>query len=239
MRYTSFVEIHRSRHALPIVALLLVSWFMGCAGSPAPVATFSLSASALSFSSVYGQAIATQTVTLTNTGQIASPVSSITLSAPFSTSATAAGCGTLAPAATCILPITYGTGAIGATSGSLTVTYGSSSVTATLNAAVKPSTYTLSATALSYTKAGAAQTITLTNTVPGAAVTVSSVILSGTNSSAFLLSASTCNGDITSSCSVSVVFNPAASGSQSASLLFNTNGAVPVVYGSTNGSSDR
>jgi hypothetical protein len=70
-----------------------------------------------------------------------------------------------------------------------------------------------------------ALTATLTNT-GGGNVTVSSVAISGTNSSDFTKTADTCNGQTvtpTNSCTVSVKFSPSAAGTRSASLVFTDN----------------
>jgi hypothetical protein len=73
--------------------------------------------------------------------------------------------------------------------------------------------------------ASAAQTVTVTNTGT-ANLTISTVLIGGTNAGDFATSADTCTGATVtpnSDCTVSVTFTPSATGTRSASLIFTDN----------------
>jgi hypothetical protein len=106
----------------------------------------------------------------------------------------------------------------------VTATYNGVSTTATLTLNPNTSPLTVSPTSLSYGNQGidstsATKKVTLTNNT-GAVVTISSTVISGTNSGDFSESATTCGTTLLlkESCTISVTFTPAASGVRSATL---------------------
>jgi trimeric autotransporter adhesin len=113
----------------------------------------------------------------------------------------------------------------------VTATYSGVSTTATLTLNPNTTPLTVSPTALSYGNQGisstsAAKKVTLTNNT-GAIVTISSMLISGTNSADFAQSATTCGTTLglNASCTVSITFTPAAPGARSATLTI-TDSAV-------------
>ena len=113
-----------------------------------------------------------------------------------------------------------------------TVTASYNGVSTTASVTVNPSApLTVSPASLSYGNQGisstsAAKKVTLTNNT-GIAVTISSLVISGTNSGDFVQSATTCGKTLAlnKSCTVSITFTPSASGARSATLIL-TDSAV-------------
>ncbi len=113
----------------------------------------------------------------------------------------------------------------------VTATYngGSASTTLTVNPNTLP--LTVSPTALSYGNQGisstsAAKKVTLTNNT-GAVVTISSTVISGTDTADFTQSTTTCGKTLAlkKSCTISITFTPTALGARSAMLIL-TDSAV-------------
>jgi len=99
------------------------------------------------------------------------------------------------------------------------------------------SSYALSTTTMAFGNQTAgtqstSMTVTFTNnngSNSGAAVTVNAASITGTNAASFLKTADSCSGQslaLGASCSVSVAFKPAATGSASASLGFTVGGSL-------------
>ena len=208
---------------------------------PAPVA--SLSPSSVSFGSQnVGTTSAAQTVTLTNTGTAPLAITGIAVNganaADFAqTNTCPASPNTLAANASCAISVTFSPSATGARSASIGVTDNASDSPQSLplsgTGVVAAPTVTLSPTSLSFGNqnvgtTSAAQTITLTNTGT-AALTISSVGLTGTNAADFgetttcPLSPSTLGAG--ANCAIRVTFSPSASGARSASVSISDNAA--------------
>lgn len=89
--------------------------------------------------------------------------------------------------------------------------------------------------------AGANSLLSVTGTITTAAVTFTSVSISGANAGDFTVSSNTCSGSVgVGSCQVGVTFHPSASGARSATLTFSSNasnGATKNVTLSGTGSS--
>src|SRR5439155_11921863 len=183
-----------------------------------PVAA--LSPTSLTFNNqVIGTTSAPQPVTLTNTGNAALGISSITTPTPF---AQTNNCGTSVPAgATCTINVTFTATLAGTTDGFLYVTDASDgTLSVSLFGTTGPApAVTLSSTSLTFGSqqvgtTSAAQALTLTNS-GSAPLTVSSIAASGdfaqTNNCGTSLA-------IGASCGINVTFTPSAIGSRAGAL---------------------
>jgi hypothetical protein len=211
------------------------------AGSPQTVslsgtgtaAAASLSPASLSFGNqpVNSKSV-TLTATLTNGGSAALSLSSIALTGAnpgdFAQSNT---CGTsVAAGASCTLSVTFDPTTSGSRSASVSFTDNAngSPQSLSLSGTGTSATVSLSPSSLSFgnqavNTASGVLTATLTNG-GGAALSLSSVALTGTNPGDFAQS-NTCGTSVAAgaSCTVSVTFDPTASGSRSASVSFTDN----------------
>ncbi len=201
----------------------------------APSPTVGFSPASLTFSTTYvGVAATAQTVTLTNSGAGALNVSSIAItgtnSSEFAQSNT---CGSsVAAGASCTINVTFTPGAAGSRTAAISITD---------NAPASPQTISLSGTGLAPSPtvgfspasltfsttyvgvAATAQTVTLTNSGAGA-LNVSSIAVTGTNSSEFAQS-NTCGTSVAAgaSCTINVKFMPGAAGSRTAAITITDN----------------
>jgi hypothetical protein len=208
----------------------------------APVASLS---PPLTFNSqTVGTTSASQVVTLSNaTGTAALTIASIVITganaADFAVASTGTTCSTSSPVATggsCAISVTFTPTAIGTRAGTLTLTDNSNAVvgstqtvalsgtgTGVALASFSASSLTLANQPISTTSTVQTETVTNTGT---ANLTISTVTLGGTNASDFAKSADTCTGaTVTPShtCTVSVTFTPAATGTRNATLTFTDN----------------
>jgi len=210
-------------------------------GSPSTIAlsgtglapSVSFSPSSLSFGSVgYGTTSSTQTVTLTNSGTGALNITSMALGGAAATSFNLSnGCGmSVAAGSSCKLTISMSPRTTGALSGSVTLTDNASPTQQSIalsGTGVAPIA-TLSPASLSFAStyvgvASATQTVKLSNTGT-AALTLSSVALTGTNTTSFT-TYNNCNGSVAigGSCLITVAFVPAAKGALSAKITLTDN----------------
>ncbi len=216
------------------------------AGSPQTVAltgngtaatgTVTVSPTAITYGTVnVGASSASQTVTLNNGTTTAKTINSITITGTNAVDFSIAGktCGTsLAASASCTATIVFKPTAAGTRTATLSFsdTGTNSPQTVALTGTGASSTGTGSVTAaptgVSFTNiavgsTSSAQAVTLSNTTK-AAITISSVAISGTNAAAFAISSKTCGTSLaaSASCSASVVFKPTAAGSFTATLSF-------------------
>ncbi len=195
----------------------------------APIA--SLSPARVDFGSVVVGADATASVTLQNTGTAALAVSSIGVSGSFFSQSN--GCGTsLAAGASCSISIRYAPGSIGAHSGALSVH---------TDAAGSPSTVALSGTAVAQPApaAGLSRTsIDFGSQAVGSTSLAQSVTLSNTGNAPLAVESISVSGDYSvsgcaapssiaagASCTLSIAFRPAATGSRAGSVSIVTNAA--------------
>lgn len=202
-------------------------------GAQAPVTSATLTPAAVSFGSITVGATATQTLTLTNTGTVSLAINSYsTLATPFALSGTTCT-SALAAGATCTFTVAYNPTTAGAGTGSFAVIDAAGTQSSTLSGtatAVAVPAATLTPATLSFgsittgTKT-AAQTATLTNT-GNATLTISAISLTGTNSAAFT-STNTCGASLAAgaSCTISVIFAPTATGTDSAAITVTDNAA--------------
>jgi len=184
----------------------------------------SISPSALGFGTVAtGATSPAQSVTVTNTGSAAAPVTSVATSGDFSQTNT---CGSsIAAGASCTVGVTFHPSATGSRTGSLTITAsGIANAVALSGTGVAPGPI-LSPNPASLAFAGtvvggsaATQTVTVTNTGTTTA-TVSGVSASGdfsqTNNCASLA--------VGASCTVTVGFTPTASGARTGAVTITSN----------------
>jgi hypothetical protein len=210
-------------------------------GTPAAPAV-GLSPTSLTFSGqLVGTTSAAQSVTLTNTGNAALTITSIAITGANSgdfaqTSTCPVSPTTLAAGSNCAISVTFKPTASGARNASVTITD---------NAANSPQSVTLSGTgaapivslggtvSLNFGNqlvgtTSAAQTITLSNTGT-AALTITSIAITGTNSSDFAQT-STCPVSPTTlaagaNCAINVTFKPTAVGNRTGSVSFTDSAA--------------
>jgi cardiolipin synthase len=217
----------RSRFAA-LVSCLLLAFATGCSSSassstptPPESAQLSLSATSISFAATtVGQTSAAQTLTLTNSGSIGLSFSSSTLSdtADYGMMTT---CGaSLGASSTCMVTLTFTPKSAASFPATLTFvdSVSSSPQTVTLSgqgSAIPAASVLLSSTTLTFPSITAlspapTQTITLTNS-GNAALAVSSIALSGTGAGSYTTS-NNCGASVpaASSCTISVIFTPAA-----------------------------
>lgn len=203
--------------------------------SSAPVAT--LSATSLSFGSeTMGVETAAQSLTLKNTGTASLDITSVALGGTNASSflITANTCGTtLAAAATCSFSAAFKPTTTGALSATIDVTDNASgspqAVSLTGTGTNTGSLVSLSASSLGFGTETvgvqtAAQTVTLKNTGT-LAVTISSIALTGTGASSYLITANTCGTSLAvgASCSFSAAFKPTTTGALSAAIAVTDN----------------
>ncbi|MGH8336167.1 MAG: choice-of-anchor D domain-containing protein, partial [Gammaproteobacteria bacterium] len=200
------------------------------------LSSFTVSSNSLPFGNEKtNTATAPMPVTVTNTGTMALPITNIALSTagvqPFSQTNT---CGaSIAVGASCTINVVFNPSSLGAASATLSINAGNG--TATQGVALSGNgvslSYSVSATSLAFgtqtlNVASAPMPVTVTNTGQ-ATLSILSVALSSGGTQPFT-QANTCGTSLAvgASCNISVVFNPAASGSASAALSINTgNGA--------------
>jgi len=190
-----------------------------------------LSASNLSFSSqAVGSTSGTQTLTLNNTGNApltitSNPVTG-TNAGDFSATST---CGsTVAPGGTCTFSVTFAPTASGTRTASLTITDNATNSPQTVNLSGTGTgpTASLSVASLTFNNVGTTsvpQTLTLSNT-GNAALSISGIAFTGANAGDFG-ETTTCGSSlaVSSSCTITVTFTPAAAGSRTASLNITDN----------------
>jgi len=182
-------------------------------------------------SQTVGTTSAAQTFTVANAGNAALTINSISLGGNNASefTITSKTCGTsLAASASCTISVTFAPTAAGSASATLSVSDNASgspqtsTLTGTGTAAAAPAA-TLTPSTLNFGSietgtTSTAQNATLTNT-GNAPLVIASVSLTGTNSAAFT-STNTCGSALAAgaSCSISVTFNPASTGTDTATL---------------------
>jgi hypothetical protein len=173
-----------------------------------------------------------QTATLSNGGNGAMNISSLTLTgANAGDFAQTNTCGSsLAVGASCTISVTFKPSASGNRTASVSITDnapGSPQAVSLSGTGTAPAT-SLSATSLTFASqsvstTSAAQTVTLSNT-GGAALSITSLAITGTNAGDFAQT-NTCGSSVAAgaSCTISVTFTPTASGSRTASVSITDN----------------
>jgi subtilase family serine protease len=200
----------------------------------APAVT--LTPTSLAFAStVVGLTTAAQVVTIKNSGTATLSLTSETITGTNATSfiKSATTCGTtLAAAATCTVSVEFKPAAIGALSASLSIAdnaAGSPQAVKLTGTGVTPVTLTPTSLAFASTLVGsttAAQVVTIKN-VGASTLNLTSETITGTNATSFIKSATTCGTTLAAAatCTVSVEFRPATTGTLSALLSIADSGA--------------
>jgi len=208
------------------------------AGSPQTVALTgtgssqagaSLSPTSLSFDPVNIGANTAKMVTLTNTGNAALVVSSITTSGSNAFTASAPSSCTspsgIAPKGTCTITVTFSPTAFGNASGTLDVADNATGTpqVVTLTGSGQGPSVGLAPTSLAFggqtlNTPSAAKTVTLTNS-GNATLTITGITVTGSAASQFVPT-NGCGASVVkgASCTISVVFTPSSGGNQSATL---------------------
>jgi hypothetical protein len=192
---------------------------------------------------------ASKSITVTNTGSAALPITSITYSTtgsqPFSQSNT---CGTsVAVGTNCTINVVFNPASVGSATATLSINAGSGAGTQTVAlsgtgiAATYTATYTASPTSVAFGNqltnvASAPTSVTVTNT-GAVALPITSITLSTAGSQPFSQT-NTCGTSVAvgTNCTISVVFDPASVGSATATLSVNVSGGPLTVNLSGNGS---
>ncbi len=204
-------------------------------GAAVPAPVVSLTATSLTFASqVVGTTSASQSVTLTNTGNAALTITSIAASAQYGqTNTCPVSPATLAAAGTCSISVTFTPTAAGTQTGSITITDNAAgsphgiALTGTGAAAVPA--VSLNPTSLPFGNqqinvASPVKTVTLTNT-GNATLTVTGITVTGTNNTEFTQT-NTCTSVLAAgTCTITVTFKPTATGARSASISIADNAA--------------
>ncbi len=205
-----------------------------CTGTAATAPQATLTPASLSFTTVAGSTPGPQMATLTNSGTAALVISQVSIGGAtggaFSQSNT---CGTsLAAGASCAITVSFSGTGVGSYVAALQVADNAPStpqavaLSGTVTAASVPAA-TLTPASLTYSAttgtASAAQMATLTNT-GNAPLAIAGISLTGANSAAFT-STNTCGGTLAAgaSCTISVTFAPASTGTDTATLSVSDN----------------
>ncbi len=198
--------------------------------------TFMVSPSSLAFGVLPpNSASSPMPVTVTNTGAVALAISSITLSStspqPYSQSN---NCGsTVAVGSSCTINVTFDPAASGAANATLNIQAGGGAglQSVALSGTGTGPSYMVSATSLAFgnqavNSASAPQSVTVSNTGV-VVVPIPSITLSGTSPQPYAQT-NNCGTAVAvgSSCTINVVFDPAAAGASSATLAINA-GTTP------------
>ena len=202
-----------------------------CTGTSAAVPQALLTPASSNFGDVTtGTTSPAQTFTLTNAGSAALPITSVALggaNAPnFTVSANNCG-SSLAASKSCTIAITFTPSGSGNFSANLSVIDSVGTQTSALagvgSAAAEPQATLTPANAdfasVTVGSSSTSQTFTLSN-AGNAALPITSIRVTGTNSSDFVAGSNTCGTTLAAgtSCTVSIVFKPTITGSESASL---------------------
>jgi Cep192 domain 4/Abnormal spindle-like microcephaly-assoc'd, ASPM-SPD-2-Hydin len=206
------------------------------AGSGAAAATDSLSTTTLSFSAtVIGELSATQTITLTNSGDLTLTSIAIAASGPFQASS---NCGTqLTGHAACTISVTFAPTQMGSQSGALTISdVLRPQIVSLAGTGVTAPVLGVSPAGLSFAGqqagvASAPQTLTVSNS-GGAPMANVGFQITGPAAASYSLGATTCGAALNngSSCTVQIILIPASTGAIAATLTVSSStlGVTPV-----------
>ena len=221
----------------------------------APLGTITISPTMLTFASqTVGTTSATQTVTVSNNGNVNVTFTSIAITGDFSGATTAQCPAIAADAAPCTFQIAFKPTAAGTRTGAITFTDNATgspqTVTLTGTATNGPATVTVAPSGLTFasqtvSSTSPAQNVTVTNTGTGP-VNFTSFSITGENSSSFALASSgtnACNPTGTlaanASCTIGVTFTPTATGELTATLSIADNATGSPQLVSLNGTGNN
>ncbi len=205
-------------------------------GTPAPLPIASLSPSSLSFSATVGTTSAAQTVTLSNTGKAPLAISGITApSSPLmGVFNETSNCGaSLAAGASCAISVTFSPATTGSVTGNILVADNATGSPQTMSlsgtgtaaplpvASLSPSSLSFSATVGT---TSAAQTVTLSNTGK-APLAITGISAPSSPLMGLFNETSNCGASLPAgaSCTISVTFTPATTGSFTGNILVTDN----------------
>ncbi|MGD0324798.1 MAG: choice-of-anchor D domain-containing protein [Terriglobia bacterium] len=218
---------------LALSVILAAAWQVACGGStggidppPAPVASIAPGSLAFGNQTINTTSTA-QTVTLTNTGNAALNITSLALTGTNASDfAQTNTCGSsVAAGSNCTISVTFTPAASGSRTASVSITDNASGSpqAVSLSGTGTATVVSLSATSLAFANqsvgtTSTAQTLTLSNT-GNAALSITSVALTGTNASDFAQS-NTCGSSLAAgaNCTIVVMFTPSVAGTEAASL---------------------
>jgi hypothetical protein len=209
---------------------------LGAGGTGTGSATDTLSATALAFPDTdSGQLSTAQTVTLTNTGSV--PLTSIAVSVSGEFQQTNYCTANLAANSSCTISVQFAPTSTGPLSGTLSIsdiTRTEPQTVALSGTGVAPPVLSANPASLTFSaqtvgQPSSAQTVTISNT-GGAPLAGVGFQITGTSASSFAYEASTCGATLSNvsgqnSCTVEVVFTPAAAGGATASLIVSSSTA--------------
>jgi hypothetical protein len=205
-------------------------------GTGAAAATDNLNPGSLSFSATATGALsATQTITLTNAGDLTLTAINISASGQFQVSN---NCGTqLTGHAACTVSVVFAPTQLGSLSGTLTVSDALRTQTAALTGTgVSPAALSVNPSSLNFSTqqpgvASAPQTLTISNT-GGVQLANAGFQITGPAAASYSIGATTCGATLNdgTSCTVQVIFTPAATGAIAATLSVSSStlGVTPV-----------
>jgi hypothetical protein len=204
-------------------------------GTGQAAATDTLSATALAFpATVDGQLSSTETVTLTNSGDVPLTSISVWASAGYQTSNNCSG--TLASQASCTINVVFTPTQPGSDPGTLSVADAARTQTVALSGSgLQPPTLAVSPTQLTFatqpvSQASSPSLVTVSNS-GGAPLANVGFQFMGQSASSFSIASTTCGATLASggNCTVQVVFTPAVTGGSAATLVISssTNGVAP------------
>jgi hypothetical protein len=205
----------------------------GTVAAAAPAVTASPSAVAFGAQTI-GAPAATQTVTLTNKGNVALALNGIAVSGAATVAIANKTCGTsLAVGANCTVTLSFAPATAGAAAATLAVTSNAAPLQVTISGTgttapvAKPALSEAGPVAFANTQVGtsaAAHTITLSNDGT-AALKISSLVLDGAQASDFVLGG-TCAANASvaasASCTIDIGFKPTAAGQRAGTLVLMT-----------------
>ncbi|HXJ94620.1 MAG TPA: choice-of-anchor D domain-containing protein [Terriglobia bacterium] len=201
----------------------------GTGGSP----TVTLSPKSLSYSrQLVGTSSAAQAVTLTNSGNAPLNITSVSVTGTNPGDFTETnGCGAdVEPGTNCTINVTFTPVHSGTRKATVSITDNATGSPQTVSLTGVGTQVELVPLSLSFTNqaigtTSPAQTVTLTNTSPNAALTINSITITGTNSGDFAQT-NTCGTGVAigASCTISVTFTPTAGGTRTASVSISDSG---------------
>jgi parallel beta-helix repeat protein len=192
----------------------------------------SLSPLSLAFGTqVLGTSSAAKKVTLKNTGTTSLSINSITTSPDFTIAATTCG-SSLAPQVSCTFSVVFKPVGVGTRLGTLNIDDNASGSPHTVSLSGVASAVQLSPTVLSFSPQivgtlSTGHTMTVSNRGP-TTLNFTAIGITGNNAADFIIGAQTCGTTLaaSTSCTVTVKFQPSLIGAESASLSFSDNGGA-------------
>ena len=214
------------------------SFTLSGTGASAPAPVVSLSTSSLTFASqTLNTTSGSQTVTLTNTGNAALNISSLTITGANSgdyAQTNTCGSSVAANNGNCSISVTFTPTATGARAASVTISDNATGTPHTITltgtgASAAAPVVSLSSSSLTFASqtlntTSGSQTVTLTNT-GNAVLNITSISLTGANSGDYAQT-NTCGSSVAANngnCTISVTFTPTATGARMAAVTINDN----------------